>query len=87
MPKMFVRHPDANYDLPSAAVIRIQIGQRIRQLREKFGMSQIELARNLGKESATYTALIEKGARNIAATELVRLASHFKVDLSFFQDS
>ena len=84
MPKMLVRHPKADYSLPTPDEIRKVLGVRVRQLRKQFNMSQKELAVNIGKHSAAYIAFIETGERNISATDLIRLARHFKVNLSTF---
>lgn len=84
MPRALIRDPKANYDLPDPGDIQVVIGQRIRELRKKHRMSQMELARNLGKTSAAYIANIEGGFRNITAADLSRLAHHLKVKLSYF---
>jgi len=84
MPIIKVHSPHADYDLPDADSIKQRIGQRIREQRLLLRMSQEELAKNVGKKTATYIALIEKGTRNISAVDLARIAHHFKIDLSFF---
>lgn len=82
--KQFIRSPDAVYNLPSQASVRKTIGQRVKAARQKHGMSQIELAQNLGKKSAAYIAFVESGQRNISAVDLSRLAVHLGEDLSSF---
>lgn len=84
MPLVRIPHPKATYDLPEAPDIRRSIGEQIKAKRLAFEMSQLELAQTLGKKSAAYVAFIESGDRNITAAELVRLAKHFRVSLSYF---
>lgn len=50
------------------------IGENIKKLREKLGLSQSELAQSIGKQTATYIAFIEKGDRNIATVDLMAIA-------------
>ncbi len=52
----------------------ILIGKRIRERREALGMSQIDLAKAAGKQSATYIALIENGERSVRAADLLNIA-------------
>ncbi len=52
----------------------ILIGKRIRERREILGMSQIELAKAAGKESATYIALIENGERRVRTEDILLIA-------------
>lgn len=60
------------------------IGSRIRSAREDMGLSQLDLAKALGFESATAISLIEAGERNIAVDNLERLASTLHRDVKFF---
>jgi transcriptional regulator with XRE-family HTH domain len=57
-----------------------KIGRRIRALREKVGMSQEVLAKNMGI-SRPAVSQIETGERKIAADELQRLSRIFHVSL------
>ena len=50
------------------------IGENIRKLREKLKLSQSELAKSVGKQTATYIAFIEKGERNITTVDLMAIA-------------
>lgn len=50
------------------------IGSRIQEARKKAGMSQMDLAKAVGFESATAISLIESGERRIAADTLERIA-------------
>ncbi len=54
--RVFQKDPKANYDLPSHAAITKSIGQNLRRLRKEHRMSQLELAKNIGKKSAAYIA-------------------------------
>ncbi len=51
------------------------IGENIRKLRDKLGLSQSELAQKVGKQTATYIAFIEKGERNITTVDLMSIAT------------
>lgn len=53
---------------------RKTIGENIKRLREKIGLSQEELAQSVGKQTATYIAFIEKGERNITTVDLMAIA-------------
>lgn len=55
-----------------------KIGRRVRELREKTGMSQDVLARNM-KLPRPAISQIESGARKLATDELVRLSRIFHV--------
>lgn len=57
------------------------IGARIRVEREKLGISQIDLAKAVGFESATAISFIESGARGVAAETLELIAKTLKVDV------
>ena len=62
------------------------IGQRIKQLREKNGISQKDLAfeSNLDR---SYIASVENGKRNISIVNIKKIASALKVSLKeFFND-
>lgn len=54
--------------------MRKAMGKRIRALREQLGLSQIELAKKVGKSSAAYIAFIESGERNISTMDMMLLA-------------
>ena len=62
------------------------IGQRIKQLREKNGISQKDLAfeSNLDR---SYIASVENGQRNISIVNITKIATALKVSLKeFFND-
>ncbi len=58
----------------------IKIGQRIRELRKDRGFSQEEFAAEVGLDR-TYMGGIERGERNIAAINLIRIAKALKVEV------
>ena len=41
--------------------LNIEIGKKLREAREKAGLSQAQLAKEMGYESATAVSLIEAG--------------------------
>lgn len=50
------------------------IGKNIKKTRLNLGMSQGQLAKNLGKSSPAYIAFIEAGKRNINIVDFINLA-------------
>lgn len=62
---------------------KILIGKRIRGRRETLKMSQLRLAELVGKESATYIALIENGVRNVRTSDLLRIAEVLETTVSY----
>jgi transcriptional regulator with XRE-family HTH domain len=65
--------------------IRAEMGKRIRELRKTRGWSQEKLG-ELADLHPTYIGGIERGERNVAFENLVRLADAFKLTLSQFMD-
>lgn len=61
----------------------VKLGARVRSLRRREGLSQVELARKLGV-SASYLNLIESNRRPLPATLLLKVAQIFGVDLQDF---
>ena len=55
------------------------LGQQIRRLREGKGLSQEEFAGLAGIDRAYYGG-IERGERNVAALNLIKIADALKVD-------
>lgn len=64
---------------------KVRLGAKVRALRRRDGLSQVELAGRLGI-SASYLNLIEHDQRTLTATLLVRLAQLFRVDLNSFAE-
>lgn len=57
-----------------------KIGQKIRELRKSKGFSQESFADEVGLDR-TYMGGIERGKRNIAALNIVRIAKALKVEV------
>ena len=62
----------------------LYIGKRIREAREALGISQRELALELGYESSTAISYIESGDRKISVVDLEKVAKHLGRDIRFF---
>ena len=58
----------------------IKLGSRIRELRKAKGFSQEDFAAEVGLDR-TYMGSVERGERNIAALNLLRIAKCLKVEL------
>lgn len=58
-------------------------GQRLRQARERAGLSQEELARLVGKDQ-TAISEYERGKRKITITDLPPLANILNVSIDYF---
>ena len=65
---------------------RTLIGQRIKALREKRGLSQDQLANLFGFRDRQIVSAIETGVRRVKAEELVLAAQRLGVPLEFFTD-
>lgn len=63
----------------------IQFGLRIRELREKKGISQEELSFSTGFHR-TYIGMIERGERNISLSNMAVFAKIFELSLSKLLD-
>ena len=62
-----------------------RLGSRVRALRQKDGLTQVEFARRLGI-SASYLNLIEHNQRSLTAPLLLKIAEELRVDLQDFSD-
>ena len=60
------------------------IGKKLREAREKAGLSQAQLAKELGYESATAISLIEAGERRFKAGDLWRAAEALHCTIGYF---
>jgi len=60
-----------------------EIGQRIRRARELEGLTQPELAKKIGYESATAISLIESGERSVQISMLGKIAEILHQDVQF----
>ena len=67
-------------------MITDKIGNRIRELRSRTGLSQEKFAQRIGKDR-TYFASVELGKRNISIVNIEKIANGLDVSLSeFFKD-
>lgn len=65
--------------------IKQAVGKRIRELRNKLGVSQEEFADMVGLDR-TYITSVECGKRNISIVNVEKIAKALKVSLSEFFD-
>ncbi len=63
--------------------IKQAVGKRIRELRNKLGVSQEELAAMVELDR-TYITSVERGKRNISIVNIEKLATALNVSLSEF---
>lgn len=67
--------------------IKLKIGQRIKELREKANMSQKDLAYTADLDRS-YIASIENGQRNVSIVNIEKIANALNVMLKeFFNDN
>lgn len=57
-----------------------KLGSRIRELRKAQGFSQESFAAEVGLDR-TYMGSVERGERNVAALNLIRIAKSLKVEV------
>lgn len=62
-------------------MITIEFGKRVRELRNKTGLSQEKFALKIGMDR-TYYASVESGKRNIALINIEKIAVGLGVSLS-----
>ena len=63
--------------------VKILVGKRVKELRNKLGISQEELA-DLVELDRTYITSVECGRRNISIVNIEKLATALKVTLKEF---
>jgi len=63
-----------------ALIKLIKLGKKIRELRREKGFSQESFAYEVGLDR-TYLGSVERGERNIAAMNIIRIAKTLKVDV------
>lgn len=63
--------------------VKILVGQRVKELRNKLGISQEELA-DLAGLDRTYITSVECGKRNISIMNIEKLSIALKVSLKEF---
>lgn len=61
--------------------IKSKVGKRIKEIREKAGMSQKDLAYSADLDRS-YIASVESGQRNISIVNLEKIANSLSVSLS-----
>ena len=61
---------------------RQQLGQKIREMRERLGFSQQDLAAKAGFSAHQIISAIEKGEREVKTWELVTLAKVLKLSIT-----
>ena len=62
-------------------MVKEELGNRIRELRQKTGLSQEKFALKIGMDR-TYFASVEAGKRNIAIENIKKIADGLNVTLS-----
>lgn len=62
----------------------VAIGKKIKMAREGANLSQLDLAKLLGFETATAISLIESGERKVSAENIASLAKILHKDVKFF---
>lgn len=63
--------------------IKLLVGKRVKELRNKLGISQEELA-DLAALDRTYITSVECGRRNISIVNIEKLAKSLRVSLAEF---
>ena len=63
--------------------IKILVGKRVKELRNKVGISQEELADNAHLDR-TYITSVERGKRNISIVNIEKLTKALQVSLAEF---
>lgn len=63
--------------------IKIAVGRRVKELRNKLGISQEELADN-ARLDRTYITSVERGKRNISIVNIEKIAKALQVNLADF---
>ena len=66
--------------MPKKNLILVKLGQQIREHRQEQGFSQESFAAEVGLDR-TYMGGIERGERNLATLNLVRIAKALKVEV------
>lgn len=64
----------------------VRLGKQIRKQRERRGFTQEDFANEVGLDRSYYGG-VERGERNVAALNLVKIAAALKVSVgSFFEE-
>ena len=78
-PWPYAEHTPNFADMPKHPQL-VAIGAQIRELRSREGYSQEEFAAEVGMDRA-YFGGVERGERNVAALNLVRIAAGLRVEV------
>jgi transcriptional regulator with XRE-family HTH domain len=63
--------------------LRAIIGNRIRQLRELRGVTQVQLATAIGMNSTGAVSQVENGSKGMKLTSLLKAADFLKIHIAF----
>lgn len=63
--------------------IRILVGKRVKELRNRLGVSQEELA-EIAELDRTYITSVERGKRNISIVNIEKIATALNISLRDF---
>ena len=67
-------------------LLKVEIGERFRQFRQKISKSQLEVANAIGK-SNSWLSSVENGEHHLLIHDLVLLCQYYGVSTSYFLDS
>ena len=71
-------------DFEQEQQLREQVGERIKLLRKRDDMTQVELGKQLGYNSSGAVSQIERGDKGISREKLMHAAAIFNVPLAVF---
>ena len=74
-------YPTAHNEEMARENIQLRFGRRVRQLREKAGLSQVEMAHRFGIDRG-HISETENGKRGVCLPMLETLADGFKITIS-----
>jgi len=63
-----------------------KIGENIKNAREQAGLSQMDLAKEVGFSSATAISLLESGERKVSVKDLEKISEVLHVDIKLLLD-
>ena len=82
-PLLFESHTNTMYSGGLIMAIQEDVGNRIKEYRNKIGISQEALAHEAGLDR-TYITSVERGKRNISIVNLEKITKALNVNLSDF---
>lgn len=77
------RASNMNWDRTSTALQVASVGRRLRQLRKERGLTQSDLARQIGIQQSDLSRM-EKGEYRVSLDNLVKILAVFGIDLAAF---